>query len=231
MIHTPPNQTPTPGPEYLRATTYFDNDNPALRAAAEQACAGAGSDVERAIKLFYWVRDGWRYDPFSLSITAQRHTASDVLARDHGYCVTKAILLSAAARVVGIPSAIGFSDVTNHLTSEKLMRWMGGKNVFYNHGYSLLYLDGRWVKAAPAFNIDLCDRFGVMPTEFDGRQDAIMQEFDRQQRHHMEYLTDHGYWSDFPFEKVEREFRAVYPVDEWERGIDDPYFAPDKKPV
>ena len=136
--------------------------------------------------------------------------------------------VAAAARAIGIPARVGFADVRNHLSTARLREIMG-TDVFLYHGYTALHLDGRWVKAAPAFNIDLCDRFGVMPTEFDGRHDAIMQEFDRQQRHHMEYLADHGYWSDFPFEKVESDFRAVYPIDAWERGIDDPYFAPDKK--
>ena len=36
------------------------------------------------------------------------------------------------------------------------------------------YIDGRWVKAAPAFNIELCARFGVRPTEFDGVGDALI---------------------------------------------------------
>lgn len=225
MIHTPPNRSPAIGPEYLRPTRFFDSDNPALRAAAEQASAGARGDVERAVKLFYWVRDGWRYDPFSITVDAENHVASRVLAGDAGYCITKAILLTAAARAMGIPSAIGFSNVTNHMTSDKLKRWMGGNSVFVDHGYSVLHLDGRWVKAAPAFNIDLCERFDVTPTEFDGRRDAILQEFDRRQRRHMEYLVDHGIWSDYPFERIAADMRAAYPVDAWQRGIDDPVFA------
>ncbi|MBI2494848.1 MAG: hypothetical protein HYV94_22480 [Candidatus Rokubacteria bacterium] len=28
----------------------------------------------------------------------------------------------------------------------------------------------------------------------------------------MEYLRDHGLWSDFPYERVERDFRAFYPA-------------------
>ncbi len=227
MIHTPPGETPVVGPEYLQPTRFIDSDHPLLRAAAEKACAGAVSDIEKAVKLFYWVRDGWRYDPFSSSLSAEKHTASYVLGDDKGYCIPKAILLSAAARAVGIPSAIGFSDVTNHLTSEKLKRWMGGTSNFIYHGYSVLYLEGRWVKAAPAFNIDLCNRFGVTPTEFDGRSDAILQEFDRRQRKHMEYFNDRGVYSDYPFERVVADMRAYYPADAWERGVEDSSFAPD----
>ena len=227
MIHTPAGRLPEAGPEDLCATRVFDRDTPALRAAALAACGGAQDDVGRAVKLFYRVRDGWRYDPFSITLDPEDYVASRVLARGHGYCIPKAILLCAMARAVGIPSAIGFSNVTNHLTSAKLKQWMGGNGIFVDHGYSLLYLDGRWIKAASAFNIQLCERFDVTPTEFDGRHDAILQEFDRRQRRHMEYLTDHGCWSDFPFERIVQDLRESYPVEHWAQGADAAPFLPD----
>jgi transglutaminase-like putative cysteine protease len=79
-----------------------------------------------------------------------------------------------------------------------------------HHGWSALFLDGRWVKAAPTFNIELCDKFDVLPTEFDGKSNALFQEFDKRGRKHMEYLRDHGIWSDFPYEKVIADFKAFY---------------------
>jgi hypothetical protein len=87
-----------------------------------------------------------------------------------------------------------------------------GSTYFMHHGYAVLYLDGQWVKAAPAFNIQLCDRFHVRPTEFDGRADAVFQEYDARDRRHMEYVKDHGMWSDFPYDKVAADFRAFYPA-------------------
>jgi transglutaminase-like putative cysteine protease len=98
--------------------------------------------------------------------------------------------LAAAARACGIPSAIGLSDVINHFTSPKLKKAMGGREIFLHHGYATLYLGGNWVKAAPAFNIDLCTRFGVPPTEFDGINDAILQKYDAQNNVRMEYLRE-----------------------------------------
>jgi transglutaminase-like putative cysteine protease len=130
-------------------------------------------------------------------------------------------LLAAAARAVGIPAAIGTSDVVNHLTSEKLKAKMGGVEVFVHHGYAVLYIagetegTGQWLKAAPAFNIEMCERFGVRPTEFDGTQHAILQEFDAKARKHMEYLRDHGIWSDFPYARVTEDFRNTYPQSMW----------------
>lgn len=211
MLHVPADRLPELAPAYREPGRFIDSDNAAIRRFAEATVAGAGDDVERGVRLFYRVRDGWRYDPFELRLTPHDHTASTVLATNSGYCVPKAVLLAALARAVGIPSAIGLSDVTNHLSSERLTREMGGNTLFVNHGYTLLHLGGKWVKAAPAFNIELCDRFGVRPTEFDGRSDAILQEFDAAGRKHMDYVRHHGSWSDLPYDRLERDLIAAYP--------------------
>jgi len=220
MIHTPPGSTPEPGPEYLQNTRFLDCDSEAVRSFGQQAAGAGASDIERAVKLFYAVRDGIRYDPFAISLEPEIYVASHVLATKSAYCIPKAILLAAAARALGIPCAIGLSDVVNHLTTEKLRERMGGKTYFMHHGYAVIYLEGRWVKAAPAFNIELCTRFGVLPTEFDGRSDAIFQPYDAHQRRHMEYVKDHGMWTDFPLDKVAADFRAFYPSSGY--GRDDP---------
>jgi len=54
-------------------------------------------------------------------------------------------------------------------------------------------------------------------TEFDGRSDAIFQPYDAHDRRHMEYVKDHGIWSDFPM-KGEADFRAFYPPSAFAEG-------------
>ncbi len=212
MIHTPAGSKPEPGPDYLKSTRFIDCDTETVRRFAQDVAGGESGALGKAVKLFYAVRDGIRYDPFSMRLVPDIYVASHVLDAKSAYCIPKAILLAAAARAQGIPCAIGLSDVVNHLTTEKLKALMGGTSYFMHHGYAVLYLEGKWVKAAPAFNIELCTRFGVLPTEFDGRGDAIFQPYDAYRRRHMEYVKDHGCWSDFPYEKVEADFRAFYPA-------------------
>jgi transglutaminase-like putative cysteine protease len=210
MIFTPEG-FPKPTPAYLEPTEFLDFDHP-LVARFVQEAIGAETDArERAIRLFYAVRDKIRYDPFNIRLERETYRASTVLKESHAFCIPKAVLLAAAARAAGIPSAIGLADVRNHLTSEKLQKRMGDCDLFIHHGYAVLYIEGQWLKAVPAFNIDLCTRFGVVPTEFDGKSDAIMQEFDAQQRKHMEYVRYHGIWSDLPFNRIAEDFAGYYP--------------------
>ena len=132
-----------------------------------------------------------------------------MLASERNWCVPKAILLCAGARAVGIPARIGFADVRNHLSTEKLRARMG-TDVFVYHGYASLYVADDWRKVSPAFNAELCARFGVPPLEFDGRSDALLHAYDGEGRRHMEYLKDHGTWSDVPFLEMFAAFREIY---------------------
>ncbi|RMD84318.1 MAG: transglutaminase, partial [Candidatus Dadabacteria bacterium] len=113
----------------LQPTWFLDSDSPEVRAYAERACAGAIDPRERAVRLFYAVRDGLRYNPYSISGEREAYRASHVAQQREGFCVPKAILLAAAARAAGIPARLRFADVRNHLASPQLLETMG-TNVF-----------------------------------------------------------------------------------------------------
>lgn len=202
---------PEPGPIYLEPTRFFDYEHPAVGDFAARATEGASGPVDKAVQLFYAIRDQIRYDPYTMSDDPADYTASNVVEAGAAFCVPKANLMVACARLHGIPAGVGLSNVTNHLCTPRLRQLMGGNTLFVHHGYAVLHLDGRWVKAAPTFNIELCTKFDVVPTEFDGKTDALFQEFDRHGRRHMEYVADHGVWSEFDLDRVVSDFLDYYP--------------------
>ena len=197
---------------YLQPTHYIDSDSEAIRAFVQKVLDNpdALSDTQKAVRLFYAVRDEIRYDPYAFSVHPEDYVASKIAGFKAAYCVPKAILLTACLRAAGIPAAVGFADVRNHLNSPKLAELMQS-DLFIYHGYVQLWLGDKSFKVTPAFNSELCDRFGVKPLEFDGTADALFHEFDQQNRRHMEYVKDRGVYREVPMEQILSDFREFYP--------------------
>jgi len=196
--------------EFLSPAAYIDSDHPAVIAFSMENSKGK-TPRARAVSLYYAVRDRIRYNPFLDFSREETFRASQCIAAGEGFCIGKAALLAACARADGIAARVGFADVKNHLTTPALRERMG-TDLFVYHGYAELLLEGRWVKATPAFNVELCRRFRVKPLEFDGREDSIFHPFDEEDRRHMEYLRDRGSHADVPIAEIMRVFREVYPV-------------------
>lgn len=202
---------------WLAPTWFIDSDADVVGDFARTTVGTALDPVERAIALFLAVRDGIRYDPYNISYEREAFRASSVVRSGSNWCVPKSVLLAASARHVGIPARLGFADVRNHLTSEKLSATMG-TDLFAWHGYAELLLpdpagapdDRRWFKLSTAFNIELCDRFGVKVLEFDGTHDALMHPFDQAGNRHMEYVRQRGSFDDLPFEQILHDFAEIY---------------------
>jgi transglutaminase-like putative cysteine protease len=200
--------TDQPHPDTLAPTALLDSAHPAIQAFAKAHALGA-TDRERAVALYYAVRDGFRYDPYRIDLSPAGMTASAVLAAGYGWCVPKAALLTAACRAAGIPARLGFADVRNHLSTERMRETMK-TDIFAWHGYTDIWLDGAWHKATPAFNIELCEKFGLLPLEFDGMSDSIYHPFDRAGNRHMEYVKQRGTFNDLPLAEIVATFREIY---------------------
>lgn len=195
--------------EYLKPTEFIDSDSPEIREFARKAVEGAKTDREKAVKLFYAVRDGIYYDPYRIGLTREAFKAGTILRQGYGYCVAKAVVLAAVLRAQGIPCKLHFADVRNHLTTKRLRERMQ-TDTFYYHGYNDIFIDGRWVKATPTFNFTLCEKFKVKPLDFDGINDAVFHPYDMEGRRHMEYVADHGSFADLPFETIIDTFYTCY---------------------
>lgn len=208
---SPPSMShPSPLDAALKATPIIDSDHPDVQAFAQTAIGDLASAREQAVRLYYAVRDGFRYDPYKIDLSIRGMRASQVIAQGHGWCIPKAVLLAAACRAVGIPARVGLADVRNHLSTARL-RDMMGTDVFYRHGYTAIHLDGQWFKATPAFNIELCEKLRLHPLEFDGLSDSIYHPFDLGGQRHMEYLAMHGEHDELPLDELRELFSRVYP--------------------
>jgi transglutaminase-like putative cysteine protease len=205
---------------YLHPTEIIDSDHPDVIAFAEKMRGNATGPVEKAVRLYYAVRDGIWYDPYYPFYLPEHYRASNVLKGGRGFCIPKASLLCAVGRASGIPSRPGFADVRNHLATRQLLDFLGC-DIFAYHAFVEFFLEGRWVKATPAFNRELCLRHHVAPLEFDGHRDSIFQPHNSDNRKFMEYVVFHGSFADIPVSNIVRSFEQTYGVERVRKWIED----------
>ena len=203
---------------FLQPGPMVQSDDDAVVGFARRAIGAETHPTEQAVLLYYAVRDEIRYDGYDLDISVQGLCARRNLELGHGWCISKAVLLAACCRAVGIPAQLGYADVRNHLSTRKMRERMG-TDLFFWHGYTSIFLNNRWVKATPAFNLELCHKFRLRPLDFNGEDDSLYHPFDLEGRRHMEYVHERGEFAEPPIDRIRETFRRGYP--NWQIGGQD----------
>ncbi len=194
--------------EFLRETSFLNFNDPSFDEFTS-AIDSSKSSKEIALQLYFHVRDSFLYDPYHLDLRQDALKASNVLRKKRAWCVEKATVLAACARKFNIPSRLGYSIVTNHIGSEKLVYYLR-KNEIVFHGYVEMFLDNKWVKCTPSFDKNICRLMDVEPLNWDGEADSMFQEFKKEKKY-MEYVYFYGEFEDVPIELMNAEMKKHYP--------------------
>ncbi|HEX6358863.1 transglutaminase family protein [Actinophytocola sp.] len=196
----------------LRVTEFLDHDSAEVAEFVHRWLpADANDPISRAVALYKAVRDRVNYEVFGADLSRAGLRASQVITRGTGMCLHKSVLYAATLRAVGVPSKLLLTDVRNHLASPRLLELVGGE-VFTFHGLTVVHNGQRWVRATPVFNRTLCRLYGIAPLDFDGEHDSLHHPYDLKGRKHMEFLTEHGEFDDFPYDLVLTGLRAAHPA-------------------
>ncbi|WP_282051410.1 transglutaminase-like domain-containing protein [Maribacter aquivivus] len=196
--------------DFLSPTYFFDYESDEIQDLVSEFKNTTLSEKEISIALYNKVRDAWRYDPYSLSFNKEKYRASEIAKRPKGHCIDKSIILIAGLRALGIPARIHLAKVKNHIGVERLIEKFGS-NELTPHGMVDAFINDKWLKLSPTFNASLCEMLNVAPLDFDGENDAVLQEFSSDGTQFMEYLEDYGHFEDVPMEFMERNAREHYP--------------------
>jgi transglutaminase-like putative cysteine protease len=193
--------------DFLKCTEIIDCDSDSIKEKALEITRGLKKDKDKAIALFYFVRDKIRHNAYTPLYDSNRYKASSTLKAGDGMCQNKAILLVALARAVEIPARLGFVDVEDYQLSESFKQMIGGVNTMPFHGFAELYIDGKWVHASPAYDLATCRRKGFIPVEFDGVSDAKDSEYTKAGQLHMKHIEYHGPYDDLPLDEIYSYYR------------------------
>ncbi len=193
---------------YLKATPTLDAGHERIVETARTLTRGCSSDDEKAVKLFYFVRDSIGYNVFMISVFIEDFRASRILEWGKGYCVQKAVLLAALGRAAGIPSRLAFAKIRNHKLPEHVFQIIK-TNTFHGHGYNQFLLNGQWVSAAATFDRNLCEKNGLPTVEFDGKSDAILPEKGLKGEPYIEYVEKFPPHDDLPFHWIAEKISEI----------------------
>ncbi|WP_130287950.1 transglutaminase-like domain-containing protein [Aquimarina brevivitae] len=196
---------------YTESTAYYDFETDEIQQLIAEFNIHSLSNEDKAIGLYLKVRDGWRYDPYHISLEKKGYKASIIAKKSSGHCIDKSILLIAGLRGLGIPARIHLAKVKNHIGVERLTEKFG-TNELTPHGMVNIYLSGKWLKASPAFNASLCEKCNVPPLAFDGKNDSMFQAYDASGAVFMEYLEDYGHFEDVPIDFIFETMKSHYPA-------------------
>lgn len=189
--------------DFLEPTFFIDCDNAIIREKSQELTANIDETLEKARSIFYFVRDKIRYNVYSTRSEDSDFKASHILTKGEGYCVQKAVLLVALARAAYVPARLRFAEITIHHTARSLAE-KRGSNVFPFHGLTDLYVNGRWVKATPTYNLEYCNKAGIAPVEFDGQSDALLPLSTLDGKPNVEYIQDRGFFDDLPLDQIRK---------------------------
>jgi len=188
--------------KYLKCTEIIDCDMASIKSKARELTDGLKTEREKAVALYYFVRDKVVHNAYTQLYDLNQYKASIILEAGNGICQQKSILLCALARASGIPARLGFVDVSDSQLSESFKQMIGGINVFPFHGFAELLIDGKWVHASPAYDIATCRRKRFVPVDFDGVNDARDSRYTEDGEPHIEHLEYHGPYDDFPWDEI-----------------------------
>ncbi len=185
---------------FLKETLFIDYSAPLIRETSSEIVGNLNDKKEIAVKLFYFVRDKIVYNPYTSFFKKEDYKSSVILKKGHGFCIQKAILLASFMRLNQIPTKLVFVDIKNYKAPDKLKNLFG--DTYFYHCYLKLFIKGKWVAATPTFNIEMCKKFGYIPTEFDGENDSLLSRFNVDGELTFEYVNKRGEFDDMPFDEV-----------------------------
>ncbi|MCP4133579.1 MAG: transglutaminase family protein [bacterium] len=158
---------------YLQATKYCDSDNQDIIDLSHEVTAACSTPQEKAVKLFYWVRDNIYY-----RVGLWNKSASETLHEKYGTCTNKSNLLTAMLRASNIPAGFGLMTVKGQsylgpIAIPRLRKYIGKRST---HVYSVVYLD-KWIKIDASDDYEFCKKISHFnPTselvDWDGIHDA-----------------------------------------------------------
>ncbi len=140
--------------DYLVSSPLGDSNNVELIQKTQDLTNNLPNDKEKAIKIFYFLRDKFLYktDPFFKS-------ASDTLQKGYGDCASKSHLQIAMLRAIKIPARFHIIYLKFDVLKPFFPKWINeiSASRVVQHSFCECFLNGKWIACDSTFDKMLLD--------------------------------------------------------------------------
>jgi len=194
---------------YLANGVFLDSKHPEVIEFTQDIVYHIYDEAEKAVELYYAVRDGFEYNIQDISTEIEDLKASNLIRRGFGHSCEKSNLLAACYRQAGIPARVGFQNLRNSLTSVYLQPILATNIIVFN-AYTEVNIADHWVRLYPAFDKKFSEEYKLKLLDFGLSQEKVLENYPSKDRS-IEYLYDYGTFKDFPYSLYIEELKKFYP--------------------
>jgi len=162
--------------DFLKETEYCDFSHSKIKSVSQKITENLKDDREKAVAIFYWVRDEIYY-----RVGLWNQKASKTLEEKKGTCTNSANLFIALCRSVGIPAGYYVLRVKGQqyfgpIVPKLLKKTISKESVHIHAG---VYLNNKWVKCDPSDDFEISQKTSHLNPqskliEWDGKKDAVL---------------------------------------------------------
>jgi transglutaminase-like putative cysteine protease len=173
-------ETEPPQSAHLRATKLCDFNHPAVRDKAKTIVEAADTPKDRALSIFYFVRDAI---PFDATLDIWEKASETLGKRVNDYC-NKVNLQVALLRAAGIPARCHLVQVRKEVLKAFIPRFIYSRLPNpVGHFWCECHMDGRWIACETLFDeplylgmldASLVTREEIPTIDWDGESDLIV---------------------------------------------------------
>lgn len=161
---------------FLNESEYCNFRHATIQRLAQELTQKYNNSKDKAVVLFYWVRDNIHY-----RVGLWNRKASETLAERSGSCTNNANLLVALLRAVHIPAAYDVMRVKGQEFFGPITPLIFKKRISESslHIYPEVYLNGKWIKCDPSTDVYLSEKTSHLNpqsklVDWDGEHDALL---------------------------------------------------------
>ena len=190
----------------------INHDHKDIRSTSLELVKSTNNPWETVRTLFDFVRDRIIYDFAPEIVGPSSWHASVILKEGRGFCHQKAILFTALLRAAGVPTALVFQNVKDHILLSTRYKSLIPGGILPMHALVAVNVNDKWYRLDATLDSGLCLKKGYCIPKVVERKESLLPENTLNGTPHFTIKKELGYFEFYP-----EEFRLLLleNIDSW----------------